>query len=274
MVKLKQMQTGELMKQFEAACEMRKRGNSSSALSEFESLERQSTHPQDIATLRLFQTMCLTDLERVDEATERISQVDKNKLGVIDQSDYESEYAYIKRAKGMTNEALDHVCKAIDIANSVEDQRQVETAIVGMLALKGILLSEAGRCDEAIFILQRVPSQNSWWGEAMIHLGDCKIRKRLHKEAIEIYLSIILSSREIDPIHRKTAIRNIGCAYYYMKEYAKALEYLTRVEHSYDEDPSLKAELFGMIASTYSSLGMPQMAAMYSVFSRGSDSIQ
>lgn len=95
MVKLKQMQTGDLIKQFEAACEMRKRGNSSSALSEFESLERQSTHPQDIATLRLFQTMCLTDLERIDEATERISQIDKNKLGVIDQSDYESEYAYI-----------------------------------------------------------------------------------------------------------------------------------------------------------------------------------
>jgi tetratricopeptide (TPR) repeat protein len=218
--------------------------------------------------------MCLTDLERIDEAIERIKRVDRNKLDSVDLSDYESEYAYIKRAKGMTNEALDHVNKVIEIANSVEDQRRVETAIVGTRALKGVLLSEAGKCDEAIPILQEVPSQNSWWCEAMIHLGDCKIRKRLHKEAIEIYSSIISSSGEIDPIHRKTAIRNIGCAYYYMGEYTTALEYLTRVEHSYDGNPNLRAELFEIIASTYSRLGMPQKAAMYSVFSRGSDSVQ
>jgi hypothetical protein len=38
--------------------------------------------------------MCLTDLERIDEALERINHVDKMKLGPVDQVDYESDYAY------------------------------------------------------------------------------------------------------------------------------------------------------------------------------------
>ncbi len=57
--------------------------------------------------------------------------------------DYESEYAYLKRAKGMFDEALDRAAKALKIADSAEDPRQVEIARTSILALQGGLLAEA-----------------------------------------------------------------------------------------------------------------------------------
>ncbi len=270
----RQLQVSKLLEQLDAAFERRRAGDYAAALSEFESLESKSTLPQDIAALQLFQCMCLTDLGRTDEAHERISRVNKNRLVVIDQIDYESEYARIKRAQGKTSEALERIERAIKMAEAMENRRQVEEAWGSMQALRGILLAESGNCDEAIPVLESVPAEAEGWAEARIQLGDCKIQKRLHHEAIQVYQCIVSSSKKIHPIHRKTALRNIGCAYYYLREYTNAVEYLTKIEHGYDENPRLKAELFEVLATAYSRLGMLQEAARYSAFSKGSGSVQ
>lgn len=268
------MQTRDLVKQFDAAFEMRKAGDHAGALQTFENLERSSWHPRDIAPLQLFQVMCLIDLGRIEEAHQKIRCVDQKELDGVDRVDYESEYARIKRAEGGTNEALERVERALQISETVDDKRRVEVARRSLQALRGVLLAESGRCDEAIPILREIPAEDSWWVEARIRLGDCHIRKRRFREAVESYSAVASGEQEIDPIHRKTAIRNIGSAYYYMGEYTKAIEYLTKVEHGYDGNPDLKADLFGFLASAYSHLGMTQEAAKYGGFSRGSKSVQ
>ena len=140
--------------------------------------------------------------------------------------------------------------------------------------MRGILLAESDRCDEAIPILEAVPMDDEGWVEAKLRLGDCQIKKRQFREAVESYSVVISGEQKADPIDRKTAIRNIGCAYFYLGEYAKAIEYLTKVQHGYEENPNLKADLFGFLASAYSHLGMTEEAAQYSGFSRGTNSVQ
>lgn len=126
----------------------------------------------------------------------------------------------------------------------------------------------------AIPILEAVPMDDQGWVEAKIRLGDFQIKKRLFRDAVESYSGVVSGERKVDPINLKTAIRNIGCAYSYMGEYAKAIEYLTKVEHGYEGNPDLKADLFGFLASAYSHLGMTKEAAKYSGFSRGTDLVQ
>lgn len=267
-------QNSELIKQLDSAFEMRRAGDSAGALSKFESLERQSVHPRDIAALRLFQTMCLTDLERIDEALERISRVDEKRLEAIDRIDYESEFARIKRAKGRANEALDHISRALKMVDAVKNKIRVEVASKSLRALQGVLLAEVGKCDEAIPILANISIADAWWVEARLNLGDCFYKKKKYREAIDCYLSLISGSKQIHPFYREAAFRNIGYAHYDLGEYESAVEYLTQIANAYDDAPDMKAELFGILASAYSRLGMTNEAAKYSGFSRGSNSVQ
>jgi tetratricopeptide (TPR) repeat protein len=214
----RQSETELLLNQLNCAFEMRRSGEYATALAEFESLETKSPHPQDIAALQLFQCMCLTDSGQIEEAHRRIGRLDKSRLGVIYQIDYESEYARIHKAQGKIQEALDHIERALKTAQTVENKLQIEEASIDMLALRGILLAKCGRCDKGMPILECVPMRNPWWAEARIHLGDCKVSKGLHQEAIETYRSIVSSSKEVHPFHRLTALRNIGYAYHYSGE--------------------------------------------------------
>ena len=268
------MQPSELIKQLEAAFELRKADNFADALEKFESLERQSRHPRDVNSLRVFQVMCLTDLGRIADAHRMLNSVDASYLGDVDRIDYEFEFARIAWKEGNLHEALEHTAAASKLINAVEDQSRVQAASEDLLSLQGVLLSELKRCDEAIPILEQVSEESSWWVTANIHLGECRIWKRSHREAIMCYLNILSSSREIDPVDRKTAIRNIGCAYFYAGEYSQAVEYLRKVEDGYDERPDLKAELFEILASAYVHLGMAREAAKYSRWTKGTNSIQ
>jgi tetratricopeptide (TPR) repeat protein len=144
----------------------------------------------------------------------------------------------------------------------------------GLHTLRGILLAEAGRCEDAMPVLESVSIDDLGWAEARIHLGDCKYKKNRYREAIECYLSITSTATTVHPFYREAVLRNIGFAYYDLRQYAKAVEYLTQVELAYDESPGMKAELFRILASAYSQLGMPQEAAKYDGFSRGSKSVQ
>ena len=268
------MQTSELIKQLDAAFKMRETGDYVGALGEFETLERLSVHPRDIAALRLFQASCLTDMGRPEDALKRLSRVDRNKLIFSKQVDCEYERARIERALGRTDKALDIAEKALRAAGAAVDKDEVKVVYEGLRTLQGILLAEAGRCEDAMPVLESVPTDDLGWAEARVCLGDCKYKKKLYLEAIDCYLSIISSATKVHPFYREAALRNIGFAYYDLRQYAKAVEYLTQVASAYDDAPDMKAELFSILASSYSHLGMTQEAAKYSGFSRGTNSVQ
>lgn len=268
------MQTQELIRRRDAAFAKRKAGDYSAALAEFQDLEALSDHPTDIATLRFFQTTILTDMGRIDDALDRISKVDKTVLGRIDQIDYEFESARLLRAEGRIAEALERTEKALKATTEIDKEYDVRGLATNLRTLKGVLLSESGRCDDAIPILENVPVEDEGWAQAKIRLGDCNLKRERYLEAINSYASVASSTKRVDPIHRKTALRNIGCAYFYSRDYAKAVEYLTKVEGGYDARPDLKGELFDMLASAYSHLGKNQDAQKYRVRSTETRFIQ
>jgi tetratricopeptide (TPR) repeat protein len=268
------MEAQELIKRLDSALERARTGEYSWALQEFESLERLSQHPQDIAALRFFQATCLTDMGRAEEALKQISRVDRSKLIFSSQVDYEYEYARIERALGHTREALDRAERALNMAERVDNKQELTVVSRNLRTMRGILLAESGRCDEAIPALQAVPMEDEGWAEARVHLGDCKYKNKLYQEAIDYYLSITSTTKKVHPFYRDAALRNIGYAFYDLRQYAKAVEYLAQVEHAYDENLDLKAELFGILASSYSRLGLPLEAAKYGGFSKGTNSVQ
>lgn len=257
------MKTLALIKNIEAAFDRRSAGDFFGALNEFELLERLSDHPQDIATLRFFQATCLTDMGQPDEALGQILRVDKGKLPPAIMVDYEYERARIERAQGHLVEALDHAKMALKLVSAMETPHEVSAVSSNLLTLYGILLSETGRLDEAIPILTAVPRADDGWAEARVHLGDCKYKKRLYKEAIDCYLSLTSDVKQIHQFYREAALRNIGYAHYDLGEYQSAIEYLNKVEHAYDDNPSMKAELFDILSASYLRLGKLAEAERY-----------
>ena len=143
-----------------------------------------------------------------------------------------------------------------------------------MQALRGVLLAESGRCREAVPILEDVSRDDPWWADARLLLGDCGYKSRRYREAIDYYSCLISSDSKVSSVIRNDALRNIGCAYHQLEDYAKAVEYLLKIKDAYDEYPEIKAQLDGFLASAYSHVGMTQEAAMYSGFSRGPNSVQ
>jgi tetratricopeptide (TPR) repeat protein len=71
------------------------------------------------------------------------------------------------------------------------------------------------------------------WAEAKLRLGDCKYKRRLYREAIINYESVIACGKEVHPIFHNAAIRNTGFAFYDLHEYAKAIEYLILIKDKY-----------------------------------------
>jgi len=268
------MQSNELVSRLDAALEMRRAGDFPSALKEFEALERISEHPQDIAALRFFQVTCLTDMGKSEEALKRIQQVDESRLTSSNRVDCQFERARIERALGRSGEAIAQIRKALDGASRIDDPQEIAVVHSNLQTLHGILLAESGRYEEAIPILKDVPPEDEGWAEAQIHLGDCKYKMKLYREAIGCYVSVIAASKTAHPIYVDTAKRNIGCAHYELGEYTMAVEYLSKVVGAYDDEPEMKAQLFGLLASSYSRLGRLEEAASYSGYSKGSGSVQ
>jgi tetratricopeptide (TPR) repeat protein len=222
----------------------------SAALAEFELLESLSEHPSDIAQLRLYQTSCLTNIGEKREARNRIGTIEKNQLGFVVQIGYEYEYARIMRADGYLQVALDLAQNAVKSIREDKDWNQPILA-TNLNTLLGILLAETGQCDEAIAILEQVPVEDLGWAEARVHLGDCKYKKGLYREAIGDYESVISRRKEIHPIYFHAAIRNTGVAFYVLHEYAKAVDCLNLVKDKYEDYPSMKNEVLEILSSAY-----------------------
>ena len=268
------MRINDFIQQLDHALGMRKAGNYAGAFAAFKSLEQRSAHPRDAAVLCFFQATCLTDMGKPEDALALLSRVNKNELIFSQRADYEYEKARIERALGRSRRALDILNNAINKLDQSDSKQTVSTVLSNMTTLRGIILAEAGSCDEAILILEKVPAQDAGWAEAKLHEGDCKYKQKLYREAIKCYLSLISDAENVHPFHREAAIRNVGFAYYDLGEYATAAAYLKKVENAYDEAPDMKAELFSILASSYSHLGMAQEAAKYGNFFRGNSSVQ
>jgi tetratricopeptide (TPR) repeat protein len=247
------MEAPQLLERFEAAVQKMEAADYSAALADFELLESLSDHPSDIAYLRLLQTSCLTDMSKKSEARDRIGTIDKNQLEVAPQIGYEYEYARIMRAEGSLQVAL---ALARNALKSIQDDKDLNKSnlAISLNTLLGILLSETGHWDEAIIVLKQVPTEDLGWAEAMLHLGDCRFTKGLYHEAISDYESVISRREGVHPIFFHAALRNTGCAFYYLGEYAKAVEYLSMVKDKYEDYPALKSELLGTLASAHSKL--------------------
>jgi tetratricopeptide (TPR) repeat protein len=269
------MEAEERARLFQAAFDKTRAADYSAALKEFEFLETQSEHPRDIALIRLFQVSCLTDMGKPVEASERIRSVDERQLGVVDQVNYAYEYARIKRAIGEKQSALVQTQDALQAIALIDDQYPTKHIVtLNLLTLLGVLLSECGQCDFAIPILEKITIDDPSWAEARLHLGDCYYKKKHYREAIREYETVISREREIHPIFFWGALRNAGYAFYDLEEYAKAVEYLTKVVDKYDAYPDTKRELFDILASAYLHVGTPSDAQKYRYPSSGSQLVQ
>lgn len=221
------------------------------ALAEFKRLEKLTHSPQDLAMLRFFQTTCLTDLGRTAEAAKLISGIDKGNLGFANQIDFEFEYARIERAEGTPHRALARVVKALTSVEALNDRSEILVVIMDMETLRAILLAEIGELDEAIPLLERVPSQDLGWAEARMRLGDCFYKQRNYRRAIDSYRDVLSSDTRISAIIKNDAIRNIGFAHHDLGEYDKAIEHLNKVKQAYDSYPELKEEIESVLGSAY-----------------------
>jgi tetratricopeptide (TPR) repeat protein len=265
------MEAQQRLERFETAMRKMETADYSTALAEFEFLESLSEHPSDIALLRLYQTSCLTEMGKKREARNRIGAIEKNQLGSVVQIGYEYEYARIMRADGNLQIALDLTRDAL---KAVQDDKTLSrpTLAMNLNTLLGILLAQTGTCDEAIEVLQRVPIEDPGWAEARVCLGDCRYKKRLYREAISDYESVISCGTGVHPIFLHAAIRNTGFALYDLDDYAKAIDYLVLIKDKYEEYPALKNEVSEILTSAYSKLEQSGIAQEH--LSRGSRLLQ
>ena len=63
----------------------------------------------------------------------------------------------------MADEAIERVVRALKMTETVDNQHRVEASRRSLQALLGILLSESGKCDDALPLLQKVPADDLWW---------------------------------------------------------------------------------------------------------------
>lgn len=273
----KQVKSISLAKHLTTALEeafgLRESGNYGEALHKFERLEACSIHPRDIAILRFFQATCLTDLSRPTDALSRLSTVDKSRLTHERQVDFVYEQARIERALGNLTAALDLITLGFDMLKSISTLNDMTMVSQGLQTLQAILLAESGKAEEAIPKLLVVPQEDDGWAEAMIKLGDCLILKREYKQAVDCYSKVLFTHVRVYRGFRDAAIRNIGCAYYYMRDYTTAIKYFQQVEDKYDDDISLKVELFALMKSCYIHLGLADEAQKYATYYLGSQLI-
>jgi tetratricopeptide (TPR) repeat protein len=247
----------ELIRRLDRAFEKRSAGNQSDALHEFEGLERLSTHSKDISALRLFQTYCLMDMARSDDALHRISQVNAEDLELPLRANYEYQFARILHAHARVKDAISHAERAREIFASLSDDLVDKSIAACAETLMGLLLAESGRCVDARDILQKVTAHDPDWGYARLRLGDCHMNMRQFDEAVECFLTVVSSDLKIDPTVRTDAIRNAGCSYYWLGEYGKCVEYLLRVKDAYRAYPELEDTVITFLNTAESHLKKP-----------------
>jgi tetratricopeptide (TPR) repeat protein len=268
------MKSEELANRLEKALVLRRLGNYAEALLEFETLELVSERPQEIATLMFFEVTCLTDMGKADEAQRRLLQVQKQYLTLANQIDYEYELARIQRSQGRFQEALDQVSKTRGLVADLAEVEVARELTQSLETLRGILLAELQRCEEAIPILKDVCLEDAGWAEAQMKLGDCHYSKRSYREAIDCYLRVVSKRKEVHAFFEDAATRNIGYAYYDSGDPSNAVDYLTRVVHSYDDSPGLKTELLSILALAYSQLGKIREAQKFRQLAEDVNKIQ
>jgi tetratricopeptide (TPR) repeat protein len=248
------MQETELIKQLDDAFEKRASGSYSEALDSFESLERMSENSKDISALRLFQTYCLMDMGRVDDALDRISGVHDSDLEIQLRANYEYQIARMFYALGRVQDAIPHGEQACQIFDSLGEEVVDNLIAANAEILLGLLLAESKRCNEAFPLLQKVSIHDPAWGHAKLLAGDCFMEAKRYDEAIECYLAITSSDLKIDMSVKTDALRNIGCSYYWLGEYGKSISYLMKVKDSYEAYPELKETVLRFLSSASSRL--------------------
>jgi tetratricopeptide (TPR) repeat protein len=226
------------------AFEKRAMGEAVAALSLFEDLELLSTHPKDISALHLFQTYCLMDLNRLEDASNRIAAIEASNLEDPLRINYEYEFARIARARGRLLEARDHAEEVSKIFKKTKEKTLVaESSIRNARILFGIILAELGECSRAISILKEVGVTDSAWAESSLLLGDCYVTAKKFDLAIKCYQSVISSGLDIGGTMMNDLLRNLGVALYWKGRYSESIQYLERVSGAYHAYPKLTKQI-------------------------------
>lgn len=248
------MQATELIRLVNEAFEKRGTGNYSQALEAFETLEKLSEHSKDISTLRLYQTYCLLDMGRVGDALDRIRSVRGEDLEEPLRAVYEYHFARALHALGQVQDAIAHIENARRMFDSLSEELVDRDIVANAETRLGLMLAESKRCDEALPLLQKVTIHDYDWGYAKLRMGDCYFEAKQYHEAIECYSTIVSSDLKIDPAVRTDALRNIGCCHYWLGEYAKSVNYLTKIKDAYEAYPDLKDRVLSFLASASAQL--------------------
>lgn len=235
--------TKGLLEQLRRADQLAEEGHNQEALQVLEELERLSSHPQDLATLKLKKAIVLTNMGDIANAEQLILTLDVEVLSDEYRLSSKFEAGRIAAAKGEVNNAIMILTQAIREADQkavVGDLAEIRN---GMILLLGKLLYEVGQSERAIPILQRISDGTPGWQEAAITLGDCYVQVGKYREAIKCYHHILDKRRGISELDLDMATRNLGAAYFFSGQYSKAIEHLRRVADKFNDFPDLRREI-------------------------------
>lgn len=249
----------ELVRRLDAAIADYESGNFSSALEQFEHLEKISWHPQDIARIRLGQFECLFADGKIDLAVARLSSVDRSQLDEYSLLDYEFAMAKIELHQGKRAEALRRVQNVRAQPDPLADIARGKARVAAFRTLHGKLLAETGNWREAIPLLESTPDVDSGWAEARLQLGVCYMVLRSYPEALRCFMDVL----EADPTRLNrmecdTATRNVGAVHFRSGSYSEAVDWLVRASAAFEAYPDQKAEVDEMLSAALGKLGRVQ----------------
>jgi hypothetical protein len=138
-------QTKDLVKELDLALKLRKSSDFSTALEILKGLELQTNNPEDIATLRLFQATCLTDMGFLAKSLRRLSEVDKERLSEANLIDLEFELSRVERAQGNIHAAFQRILLLEEKISKYGKPEEIEIVARNSKTLHGILLAELGK---------------------------------------------------------------------------------------------------------------------------------
>jgi tetratricopeptide (TPR) repeat protein len=218
-------------------------GRNLEALDILQELERESSHPRDLATLRLKRAIVLTNMGDTPGAQELMSAIDSESLSEEYRLTYKFETGRIEAARGEIENAIMNLTQALRDAETMKLKGDLASVRDTMITLLASLLCDSGQPARAIPLLARIARRGPGWERARRILGDCYFQLSDFKEAVKCYREVLDARDPISELERSMATRNLGFAFFYLRNFRQAAEYLKLAAGRFDAFPALKQEI-------------------------------
>lgn len=235
--------TARLLSQLRDADRLGEEGKNLEALDIYQQLERESSHPRDVAALRLKKATVLTNMGNATAAQELMLAIDLESLSEEYRLLYKFETGRIEAARGETRNAIMNLTQALRDAENMELNEDLAFVRDAMISLLAGLLCDSGEPERAISWLTMVDRSASGWERVRRTLGDCYLRLSNYKEAVKCYREVIDARGPISELERRTATRNLGFAFFYLRNFRQAAKYLKLAAGKFDAFPAMKQEI-------------------------------